>query len=202
MINTLIFLWLQNQTFYNKLQLEVIENINIATSHKSWADIGCSTGLLTRIAKKLNYNVSGFDLSFTSLLVAKILSFNLKNIKYFQKDFFTLDTKYDIITATSLLSVVKNKKEALVKLLSLLKDDNSTLIIIEPTSKLTIANSKKLITNLKTFWYYKGLLVWANARQNKAIDFNIFKSVNGISIIKKYYLDGMICIIYIKKGKL
>lgn len=197
-IRTIIFLWLHNQSFYKNLQKKVVESIDSTTFNKSWADIGCSTGLMTRLAEKLNYKVIGFDINNVSIILAKILSYKLKNINYEKQDLYTINNKFDIVSATSLLSVIENKKEALIKLLSLLKDDNSTLIIIEPTEKLSSRNVWKLINNLKTFWFYKGLLLWAKARENKAIDNNIFKELKDIKTYQKYHLDDMICVTYIQ----
>ena len=113
-------------------------------------------------------------------------------------DLYTINNKFDIVSATSLLSVIDNKKEALVKLLSLLKDDNSTLIIIEPTEKLSSKNVWKLINNLKEFWFYKGLLLWAKAREGKAINNNIFKELKDVKIYQEYHLYDMICITHIQ----
>ena len=197
-IRTIIFLWLHNQLFYKSLQKKAVSSIDTTAFYKSWADIGCSTGLMTRLAQKLNYKVTGFDINSISLLFAKILAYKLKNIKYKKQDFYTLNSKFDIVSATSLLSVVEDKKEALKKLLSLLKDDTSILIIIEPTEKLALKNVWKLISNVKTFWFYKGLLVWAKAREGKAIDSNLFNELKDINISKKYHLEGMVCVTYIQ----
>jgi 2-polyprenyl-3-methyl-5-hydroxy-6-metoxy-1,4-benzoquinol methylase len=197
-IRTLIFLWLHNQSFYKKLQAQAVEPIGLATSVQSWADIGCSTGLMSRLAQKLDYSVTGYDINAVSLFLAKILSYRLQNIHYKNQDFYTIDSKFDRVTATSLLSVVEDKKEALNKLTSLLKDQNSTLIIIEPTEKLSIANTWKLISNLKTFWEYKGLLLWAKARENKAIDRQLFEDLEDMKVSHEYYLEGMVCVSYVR----
>ncbi|MDQ7085580.1 MAG: class I SAM-dependent methyltransferase [Sulfurovum sp.] len=176
--------------------------MGLASEDKSWADIGCSTGLLTRLAHKLHYHVKGFDINTISLLVAKMLSLALPNIHYQKKDFYTIESKFDIVTATSLLSVVEDKKEALLKLISLLKDSNSTLIIIEPTQALSVVNTWKCIHNLSTWWLYKGLLVWAKAREGKAIDEKIFEEIDGIFFSHSYHLDTMVRVTYIKTAQI
>jgi 2-polyprenyl-3-methyl-5-hydroxy-6-metoxy-1,4-benzoquinol methylase len=201
-IKSIKFLWLHNQVFYKNLQAKAVEPIGSTDIIRTWADIGCSTGLMTRLAQKLNYKVTGFEINATSITLAKILSYKLKNINYKKQDFYTINSKFDIVSATSLLSVVENKKEALNKLVSLLKDNDSTLIIIEPTKNLSLKNVWKLISNIKTFWFYKGLLVWAKARENKAIDNSIFDDIKDIEIYQEYYLDDMICITHIRQTAL
>ena len=141
-MSTLIFLWLQNQKFYRLLQKKAVEPIGSTADAKIWADIGCSTGLMTRLAQSLNYTVVGYDINFFSLLLAKLLSFNLKNISYEKEDFHELSSRFDVVSATSLLSVMDEKEEALKALISLLKDSESMLILIEPTVKLTVKNVK------------------------------------------------------------
>ncbi len=197
-ISTLIFLWLHNQTFYKKLQNTAAEKISSAVTIQEWADIGCSTGLISRIAARLNYTVTGYDIDSFSLLVAKSISLHLKNISYKKQDFLTIKTKYDIVSATSLLSVVNDEKAALQKLLSLLKNSDSTLIIIEPTEMLTLKNVYKLITNLQAFWHFKGLLLWAKAREGKHIDMEIFETVDEDKISYIEHLNGMVRVFYIK----
>ena len=197
-INTIIFLWLHNQKFYRELQQKVVDRLDDNLSTKLWADVGCSTGLLTRLANKKGYRVIGYDINNFSLWLAKLLSISRKNIYYKNEDFHKLQIKFDVVSATSLLSVIEDKKKALSSLIHLLKDKNSILIIIEPSKNLSAKNVKKLINGFKSFWFYKGLLLWAKAREDKAIDDTIFENLD-IKIDKKYYLDDMICVRYIQK---
>ncbi len=203
-MQVLLFTWLHNQEFYISLQKKAVEPFSSTASknnklEKTWADIGCSTGLLSRLAAKLNYTVTGYDIDKNSLKMASFLSRKYKNLSYEQKDFNTLNESYDVISATSLLSVVPKKEESLKKLISLLRDADSTLVLIEPTSKLTRKNVWKNISDLKSFCYYKGLLLWAKARENKAIDYKIFDSLQDITFTKEYHLDEMISITYVQK---
>ena len=69
-IRTIIFLWLHNQLFYKNLQKKALESIDSTAFNKSWADIGCSTGLMTRLAQKLNYKVIGFDINNASIILS------------------------------------------------------------------------------------------------------------------------------------
>lgn len=188
---------MHNQRFYKTLQAQVIAPLGSHHKDKIWADIGCSTGLLTRLAHQKGYRVNGYDINNFSLFIAKCLYWHKKEVVYKNEDFFQLSTKFDVVSATSLLSVIDNKKETLNTLINLLKDAQSTLIIIEPTAQLSSKNVRKLITNIKSFWFYKGLLLWAKARENKAIDDHIFENLTKVKIKEKSYLNEMICVRYI-----
>ena len=90
---------------------------------------------MSRLAQKLGYDVVGYDINVFSLFMAKTLSLPFKNVRYEIKDFTTLTQKFDVVSATSLLSVVDDKSDSLDILIALLKDADSTLIIIEPTER-------------------------------------------------------------------
>ena len=152
------------------------------------------------MAHRLHYHVTGYDLDVISLKVAKLLSSRLKDIHYIHQDFHTIHNKFDVVSATSLLSVVENKTESLNKLIDLLKNNDATLIIIEPTEKMTVKNVQKTIVDFKTFWFYKGLLLWAKAREGKAVSTEVFENVASIEIQHQYHINDMVRITYIKKN--
>ena len=157
----------------------------------SWADIGCSVGLFTRLAYKKGHYITGYDLNTTSL---KIASFLNTNITYKNENFLEFQNeKFDVISATSLLSVMPDKKIAFAKLVLLLKDKNSLLIIIEPTSKLTVQNVIKLCKgNIFNFYKYKAFFLWAKARENKAMDINIIENNKNLKYNHTYMYNDMI----------
>ena len=109
----------------------------------------------------------------------------------------TLTQTFDVVSATSLLSVVENKEAALTKLISLLKDNTSTLILIEPTEKMTVTYVKAQIHDIKSWWYYKGLLLWAKAREGKALEESLFENLDGVSVKYNYYLEEMVRVSYL-----
>jgi 2-polyprenyl-3-methyl-5-hydroxy-6-metoxy-1,4-benzoquinol methylase len=154
-------------------------------------DIGCSVGLLTRIAHKNNHTITGYDLDNISLKIASLLN---KKIKYKNENFLDFQNeKFDVISATSLLSVLKDQQSAYNKLISLLKDENSLLIIIEPTNKLSVKNVLKLCNkSIKNIWKYKGFFLWAKAREGKAVDINIIDKQENITVEHIYLYNDMI----------
>ena len=196
-LSTLIFTWLHHQPFYQILQRNALSPIPKATKAQQWADIGCSTGLMSRLAQKLGYDVTGYDINNVSLFVANVLSYNLQNVHYEKRDFMILTQTFDVVSATSLLSVVEDKEAALTKLISLLKDNTSTLILIEPTEKMTVSYVNTQIHDVKSWWYYKGLLLWAKAREGKALEESLFENLDGVSVKHNYYLERMVRVSYL-----
>ncbi|MDF1884228.1 class I SAM-dependent methyltransferase [Sulfurimonas sp. SAG-AH-194-C21] len=192
---------MHQQFFYKELQKEVLKPIKSGDEYtKTWADVGCSTGLMSRLGHSLKYKVIGFDINAFSLFVARLVSFNSKNITYIKEDFITLEQKFDVVSATSLLSVVDDKKETLKELMQLLRDENSTLIIIEPTQKMTKENVYALMPNFKKFWFYKGLLLWASAREGKAVSSDLFENLEKMNVSHEYFLHKMVRVTYIQKS--
>ena len=124
----------------------------------------------------------------------KIASFLNKNIAYINENFLEFENKsFDVISATSLLSVLPNKQIAFNKLVSLLKNKNSVLIIIEPTSKLTVQNVLKLCNkNIFNFYRYKAFFLWAKARENKAMNINILENNKNIKYTHTYMYNDMV----------
>lgn len=146
----------------------------------------------------MNFNVTGYDTDFLSIKIAEYLFPKLENLYYLQQDFNDCNIQYDVISATSLLSVMKEKKESLKKLISLLKDQNSALIIIEPTKHLTPYNVYKFMRSQRVFWSYKALMLWALARKNRHLEDDFFKNLTDICITQTDALEGMIQFTYIK----
>lgn len=114
---------------------------------------------MTRLVSKLNYKVIGYDINSLSIIIAKVLSFKSNNIKYIKEDFNQINDKFDIVSATSILSVVDYKKDSLLKMILLLRNEESTLIIIEPNENLSLKNihivKENYLNNMISIRYIK-----------------------------------------------
>jgi 2-polyprenyl-3-methyl-5-hydroxy-6-metoxy-1,4-benzoquinol methylase len=192
---------LHHQSFYQNLQKFAVKSVVLPDNSnvKTWADIGCSTGLITRLARQLNYQVFGYDKDGFSIILANIFAFRYSNIIYQKQDFNTLSKNFDVVSAASLLSVTANKNATLIALIKLLKDQHSVLVLIEPTPALTLNNVYKLIDSIKDFWHYKGLFIWAKVRQGKNLPDNFFESFSNTNIRHYYRLNKMLKITHIQK---
>ena len=187
-----LFWWLQAQTFYKQLHHDAVEAAGIVESDATckWADVGCGVGLMSHIADGKGYKADSYDLDRGMIVLAKFLNRKRAHLSYEQQDVMQLTQRYDIVTATSLLSVVDDKKAVVNKLRSLLKNRDSKLVLIEPTEKMSVANVWKMVTGIKTFNHYKLLFVWAKAREGKAVDVVLFEDIKNIR--HHYLLEEMV----------
>ena len=144
-MRALLFWFLQAQDFYQKLHHDalLLANTDAHDADKEWADIGCGVGLMSTLADKKEYKVSSYDLDAQMISFAKFLHKKRPQLHFEQKDVMEITQSYDIVSATSLLSVVPKKEAVLHKLRSLLKDENSQLILRAPLKTLVILRGKK-----------------------------------------------------------
>ena len=198
-MKVLLFWFLQAQTFYKKLHEDALVSAHVKTSNlkEEWADIGCGVGLMSTLANEKAYKVNSFDLDPQMITFAKFLHKDKPQLTFEVQDVMKLTHSYDVISATSLLSVVPQRKEVLTKLISLLKTQDSKLILIEPTKEMSVKNVYKLIHSPLDLWRYKMLFVWANARQGKEVSKEIFKDIKNIS--HHYFLNEMVRVSVLKK---
>lgn len=199
-MKVLLFSYLQTQEFYKNIHQYALELLdNKPTKHNNkWADIGCGMGIMGKIASENSYNVSAYDLDKYMVFWAQYLNKKNKKLHFELKDVMNVIESFNVVSATSLLSVVTEKELVLTKLVSLLKDDQSTLILIEPTKEMSLKNVWKQCMNLKSLYYYKMLFIWAKVREGKAVDINMFAKYKNISHF--YILEGMVRITLIKKN--
>ena len=142
MIKVALFWYLQAQTFYKLLHQEAaaLSGVKDTETQLRWADVGCGVGLMSHIADAKGYEVNSYDLDSDMIAWAKFLNRKNRHLTYEVQDVMLLDTQFDVISATSLLSVVDDRKAVLRKLQSLLRNKNSKLILIEPTQDMTVHN--------------------------------------------------------------
>ncbi len=152
-MKALLFWWLQSQTFYQRLHQQAIAPMQAMGESQTWADIGCGPGLMSRLVSEKGYDATGYDLDANSIRLARHLGRGHESVRYHQQDLFSIDQHFDVISATSLLSVMPDKEKALERLLSLLSSTDATLILIEPTQRMKVKDVWRLINDKKTFFY-------------------------------------------------
>lgn len=197
-----LFSWLHNSKFYFGFHQEVITKFPNA-SEETWLDFGCGAGVLTKLAYLKGYKATGFDYDLDMIESSKqnSISEEYNGINFYQNNLFDFQENFknaDIVSASSLLSVISNKKEAIEILFKYLKP-NGTLVLIESNKNLTFFNAVKYYFKNQVFSDL-GLILWGAVRNGKstANDF-ISEYVKNLEFKKYTLTNGFVDVFIIKK---
>ena len=130
MIAALLFTWLQEVDFYIDLHKTAVDCIPLGEG-KSWIDVGCGPGLISRLAASNKFDVTGTDRDPCMIRIARCLAKRHgSNAKFETGDFASLSgRKADVVSAVSLPAVVPDKTDALSTLwFCVEKEDASSLL--------------------------------------------------------------------------
>ena len=178
MIGAVLFTWLQGAEFYRELHKQAVDFIPLGEG-KTWFDLGCGPGLVTRQAATNYYDVIGIDADPAMIKAARrIAKWQGSKARFEVGDLtFLLDKKADVVSAASLLAVLSEKEDSL----SIMWDSvqpGGYLLIIEPTELMNPENAKEIISSGLSKKRINGLSLWAKARENRSIDPSIFNAIN------------------------
>lgn len=175
-----LFAWLQGADFYVGLHRAAVEQLPPGHG-KSWLDVGCGPGLVTRLAAAHGYASVGIDLDHHMIRVARRLAAREASPAIFYTGNVLQPgaplRQADVVSAASLLAVVKDKSAALDQLIRYVRP-GGRLLIVEPTAELT-AQAALELTRMGTLgrrsW---GLRLWARAREGKTVDPHVFRMLH------------------------
>jgi hypothetical protein len=97
----------------------------------------------------------------------------------------------DVASAASLLAVVGNKRRGVRGLWRSVRS-GGTLLIIEPTDKMTPDNAEMIIDGGLSGYQTKALRMWASARQGKEVDPRTHDRLGADSAQFKPLLQGLV----------
>lgn len=171
-----LFAWLQGADFYRDLHLNAIEQLPNGEG-RTWMDFGCGPGLFTRLAVAKGYSATGIDNDPSMLREAKRIAENEGSSAVFAiGDVFQSRPQHaDVVSASSLLAVLDDKAGGFQALLKAVNPGGS-LLIVEPTDRMTTQAVDVLIQDGLHGKRIDGLRMWARARQGNAIDPDIFRT--------------------------
>lgn len=119
---------------------------------KTFLDIGCGTGQLSRALHERGYVGTGIDLSEEAILIASSKNGGLtyKQFDIENDDIDLLNGPYGLITCKHTYAFIKNTEHFLYKVSNLLHNNGSFVIITPlvedvPTSQKSIAVSEKVL---------------------------------------------------------
>lgn len=187
-----LFTWLQGSDFYTNLHLEAIAGLPSGGGRK-WVDVGCGPGLLTRLAGAKGYDALGIDMDpFMIRTAMKIARVENSSAVFEVGDVFQIPPQSaDVLSASSLLATLDDKVGGFQALLAAVKPGGS-LLIVEPTDRMTLQAVGGLIENGIGGRRINGLRLWARARQGNAIDPEIFAVTEAKEVAFTPLLGGLV----------
>jgi len=187
-----LFVWLQGAEFYKNLHLEALKQIPDGKG-KKWMDVGCGPGLLTRLAATKGYDAIGIDADSSMIREANKIARNESSSAHFEVgDVFRVPPQSaDIVSASSLLATLEDKASGFEALLGTVRPGGS-LIIIEPTDRMTPKAADAIIRGGLRGKRISGLRLWARARRGRAVDPKIFNAPEAGQVTFTPLLDGLV----------
>ena len=174
--STRLFAWLQGADFYENLHRAAVQQLPPGHG-KSWLDVGCGPGLLTRLAAARGYESVGIDLDHHMIRVARRLAAREASPATFHAGNVLQpgapQRQADVVSAASLLAVLEDKRAALDQLIRCVRPGGK-LLIVEPTAQLTAKAAKALTHGRALGRRSSGLRMWAHAREGKAVAPHVF----------------------------
>jgi len=171
-----LFTWVQDAQFYRDMHLAAAGTLPDG-DRRTWLDVGCGPGILTRIAADKGYAARGIDRDPDMIEAARRLGRERNRPAEFEvSDIEAASTRgelYDVVSASSLLVVLPNPAAALRQLAALTKPRGSVLII-EAARELTRMRAFSRILSGKLGRRAYMLQVWATFRSGRVLPEAIF----------------------------
>lgn len=196
-----LFSWVQDAAFYRQLHQEAVSLLPRG-SGQSWLDAGCGPGLVTRLAAAHGYRAVGVDIDPHMIGIARrigqrqassgSLRFEIADLEHLP------ERSAEVVSAASLLAVMDDRPAALDALLRCTRP-GGTLLIIEPTTKMTRDSARQLNRSGRPGTPSLALRLWAYAREGRAVDPEIFYAT-GHPVEKTLLLDGLVAAWRIRKS--
>ncbi len=140
------FSLVQTVAFYQSIHRQAVDLLPPGHG-RTWLDIGCGPGLVARFAAERGYDTVGLDLDPAMVqrartLASRTLVTGQRPPVFRQGSVFDLPAQapaVDVVSAASLLTVLPNRREGLLALLSAVKPGGQVLLI-EPSAQMTPAH--------------------------------------------------------------
>ena len=192
MISTMLFTWLQGADFYHELHKQAVELLPPGGG-QPWLDVGSGPGLVSRLAAQRGYRVTGIDTDGAAIQAARLIAGSQGlSIDFKTGDVFNLAPgSAQVVSAASLLAVLPDKQKGLKSLWEAVRAGGS-LLIIEPTERMTTDNAEQLIQAGLPGKRIQGLRMWASARQGGSIDPGLFDALPAREVKFSALLGGLV----------
>ncbi len=171
-----LFAWLHGADFYRDMHLDAAASLPDGAG-RTWLDVGCGPGLLTRIAADKGYSALGIDRDADMIAAARRLALERTNSARFDvRDIETVcarGERYDVVSASSLLVVLPDPAAGLRLLASLAKPGGSVLIV-EASGRMTRIRAFERILSGDLGRCSYMLALWSMFRSGRALKDSVF----------------------------
>ena len=169
MIAAALFEWLHGAKFYRQFHREAVELLPNGDG-RTWLDVGCGPGVLSRAAALHGYRVRAVDRQPEMIDAAIRQTRDFHATIDFAVSDLDAETKrrvvYDVVSASSLLTVLPDPKAGLAQLAALAKPEGA-ILIVEASSRMTPINAMQMLAWRRLGERSSMLLVWAMARMGR-----------------------------------
>ena len=164
-----IFNYLHGAEFYRQFHREAAGLLPDGDG-RTWLDVGCGPGVLSRKAALRGYRVRAVDRQRAMIDAAVRRSREFQpHIEFAVSDLdaeAARGTVYDVVSASSLLAVLPDRNAGLAKLAALAKPSGA-ILIVEASRRMTPANAISVLARRRLGARSGMLLIWALARRGR-----------------------------------
>lgn len=168
-LSAYLFGYLQGADFYHELHRDAVALLPPGAG-QTWFDIGCGPGLVARLASERGYAPTGFDPDARMLGLARQRSSRAGGPCFVESGLEGVVARHgraDVVSATSLLSVLPDRHAALQRLLDAVAPGGK-LLVVETSAMMAALPAgfrQRSFARGRRAWL---LRLWAHVRQGVA----------------------------------
>jgi SAM-dependent methyltransferase len=188
-LSTALFSWVQGAAFYEQTHRAAVELLPSGAG-RSWLDVGCGPGLVTRLASQRGYDALGIDRDAAMVRAARRAKHGGEHYEVSDLEGAARGVRADVVSAASLLYVLRDPEKG-VALLWRCVQPAGHLLVVETTRDMTPERASRILG--KTARGRRlALLLWARARRGRTVDRSVLDAARGARIERHLLLEGLV----------
>lgn len=190
-LSAAFFSWVQSAAFYIDVHSRAVELLGRGTG-RTWLDVGCGPGMLSRLARERGYAVVGLDRDPAMIRFARYKTRGDQGCRYEVGDLNQMSGRYsaDVVSAASLLYVLPQPAVAIKQLWDCVRP-GGRLLVIETTEQMTPDVARNVSLPMQPAERLI-LSLWAQARRGRAVPKEVFYSLPTGSAKCTPFLGGLL----------
>lgn len=177
------FSWVQGAGFYSDHLRDAVALLPPGDG-RTFLDMGCGPGLMTRLAAAHGYRAVGIDVDQAMVATARRAAHREGSTATFERGDLHASAlrpvRADVVAAASLLAVARDRPAALQALWHRVAT-GGLLLVVEATEEMTAPAARRLIADGLPGPRARILAVWASVRENRTVDPGIYWDLAGVA---------------------